>query len=192
MPACEAPLRRRQAGATIVEFGLIVLLFFAFLFAVIELARMMFLFNTLQEVTRRAAHGAAVTSPGSTAMDDVRTNAIFRSDHGGLAMMSELTDLAVRIDYLSLSRSSSGAYAMQEMASGAVPTSPGANRQNCLFNPYASNCIRLVRARICEPQVTDSCRPMQFRPMITFFPFSVPLPMATTIVKAQSLGEQPN
>jgi Flp pilus assembly protein TadG len=197
MPAPELTRRRpraarqRQAGDMLVEFGLIVLLFFAFMFTVIELARLMFLTNTLQEATRRAASGASVTDPTNTAsMDQIRRNAIFRDSAGGLVLMRELTDRAVRIDYLSVSRDSSGNYAMQP-ASGGGPTSAADNRHHCAVDPYAGNCIRLVRVRICNPAITVSCEAMKFRPMTSLFNFQIPLPLATTIVKAQSFGAGP-
>jgi Flp pilus assembly protein TadG len=183
--------RRRQAGEMIVEFGLIVLLFLAFMFAVIELARLMFLTNTLQEATRRAANGASVSDPGNAAsMDQIRRNAIFRTTPGGLTLMSELTDRAVRIDYMSVSRDSGGNYAMQPV-SGGGPASAADNRHNCAVDPYAGNCVRLVRARICNPAITASCEPMNFKPMTSLFKVQIPLPIATTIVKAQSFGAGP-
>jgi hypothetical protein len=175
----------------IVEFALIVLLFFAFMFTVIELARLMFLTNTLEEATRRAASGASVTDPTNAAsMDQIRRNAIFRSTSGGLKLMPELTDRAVRIDYMSVSRDSSGNYAIQP-ASGGGPISAADNRHHCAVDPYAGDCVRLVRVRICNPAITASCEPMKFRPMTALFNFQIPLPTATTIVKSQSFGAGP-
>jgi len=182
---------RRQCGATVVEFALIALLFFSFMFAVIELGRLLFLYNTLQEVTRRAAHAASVSDPGNAAtLDAIRQNSIFRNTPGGLVMMSELTDQAVRIEYISVSRDASGNYAMQK-ASGSGPASAAENKLNCVTDPYAANCTRLVKVRICDPQTTASCEPMKFRPVTNLFNLELPLPMATTIVKAQSFGQNP-
>lgn len=184
------PLRavsRHQGGAMVVEFALIVLLFFAFVFAIIEISRLMFLTNTLQEATRRAANAASVSDPGSaSSMDAIRRNAIFRSTSGGLVFMPELTDQAVRIDYMSVSRDSSGNYAWHVVSGG--PVSAAENKHNCAIDPYASNCIRLVRARICNPTVTASCEPMKFKPVTSLFELEIALPIATTIVKSQSFG----
>lgn len=187
------PRRRRQAGATVVEFALIVLVFLSFLFAIIELARMMFLFNTLQEVTRRAASAAAVSNlADETVMNDIRQHAIFRTSPGGLTLMDELTDRAIRIDYLSVSRGSAGAYTMQVTSNGALPASPAENRKNCVTDPYGANCVRLVRVRVCDPQVNGTCQPMKFKPLTSLFNVEISLPMATTIAKAQSFGAQVN
>lgn len=185
--------RRHQAGATVVEFALIVIVFLTFIFAIIELARIMFLFNTLQEVTRRAATAAAVSDLGSAAiMDDIRQKSIFRDSPGGLIFMNELTDQAVRIDYLSVSRESGGTYAMRESAAGAVPPSPSENRKACVTDPYDVNCIRLVRARICDPGISATCQPMKLNLLTSFFHVELSLPISQTIKKAQSFGTFPN
>ena len=47
----------RQRGVAAVEFALVVIIFLTLLFGIIELARSMYVFNTLKEVTRRAANG---------------------------------------------------------------------------------------------------------------------------------------
>ena len=184
--------RRSQTGVTIVEFALLVLVFFAFIIGVIDMARLMFLYNTLQETTRRAANGAAVTDPGNSAlMDKVRQKAIFRDSEGGLVLMAGLTDRAIRIDYLSVARDASGVYSMQVNAAAAT-SSEAANRRACLIDPYGPSCVRLVRARVCDPQFTATCEPMKMRSSIRFFNFQIPLPVATTIAKAQSFAQGAN
>ena len=45
----------RQQGAAAVEFALVALLFFTLLFGILEFGRMLYLYNTVQEVSRRAA-----------------------------------------------------------------------------------------------------------------------------------------
>ncbi|WP_426114630.1 TadE family protein [Massilia sp. PWRC2] len=184
-----AHARACAGGSTLIEFALIVLVFLMFLFAVLELARLMFLYNTFQEVTRRAASAAATTDfSKSTEMDKVRQDAIFRSTSGSLVLMPELTDQAVRVDYMSLSMGADGALAMQAIAAGAVPSSPEENRRNCLIDPYADNCIRLVRVRICDPATTSACSPMMFNTWTSIVSLTVAMPLATTIASAQTLG----
>lgn len=199
MPASEtSPLGRsnrheRQAGSMLVEFALVILVFLAFLFAVIDMARLMFVTNTLQEATRRAASFSSTSNPGSAAgYDAIRYKAIFRTSPGGLMLMPELTDKSVRIDYLAVVRDSSGAYSTQEIPGGLISSDPAQNRHNCVVDPYAANCIRFVRVRICDPQNTATCEPMKFKPMLNFFSFEIPLPTATTISKSQSFGYTPN
>ena len=57
----------KQQGAAAVEFALICLLFFTILFAIIEFGRMMYVYNTMQEVTRSAARAAVVRWVDQTA-----------------------------------------------------------------------------------------------------------------------------
>ena len=180
---------QRGRGSVLVEFALIVLVFFMFLFAVLELARLMFLYNTFQEVTRRAASAAATTDfSKSGELDRVRWDAIFRSSAGGLVLMTELTDQAVRIDYTSLSMGSDGAMAMQSLAFDVTHISQEENRRNCLIDPYAANCARLVRVRICDPTTISECKPMKFRTLTSIVNLEVPMPLATTIATVQTAG----
>lgn len=183
--------RGRQAGSASVEFGLIAVVFFMFIFAVIELARLMFLFNTLEDATRRAASAAAITNFKSESdLNKVRWRALFRSNAGGLVLMPELTDQAIRIDYLALRKGEDGALSLQPMTT--LPETPAENRRNCLVDPYAANCIRLVRVRVCDPTDTAVCKPMMFTTLTSVIRFQMPLPIATTIAQAQSLGLRPD
>lgn len=53
-------MMKRQKGLYIVEFALVAALFFVLLFALIEFARALFVWNTLTEATRRGARLAVV------------------------------------------------------------------------------------------------------------------------------------
>lgn len=181
--------KRRQRGVAAVEFAIVAILFFTVVFGVIELARMMFMFNTLSEVTRRAASAAAnadFTNPA--AINQVQWQAIFRASAGGMTLMNELTDQSVRIDYLSVARNADGTFSMVPIDAGALPLSPAANRQVCLVDPNSSSCIRIVRARVCNSDNAVSCVPMQFRPLLPLVDLSLRLPTSPTLVIAKSLG----
>ncbi len=52
--------RRRQGGSTIVEFALVLLLFFTFLLAIVDFGRMLFTWNAATEATRAGARYAVV------------------------------------------------------------------------------------------------------------------------------------
>jgi len=52
---------RNQTGAAAVEFAFVAIIFFTLFFGVVEIARAMYISNTLQEVTRRAAELATNT-----------------------------------------------------------------------------------------------------------------------------------
>ncbi|MDT1883665.1 pilus assembly protein, partial [Acinetobacter baumannii] len=53
------PGRTRQQGVAAMEFSLVAIVFFLMFFGMLELTRAMYIVNTLQEVTRRAAALAA-------------------------------------------------------------------------------------------------------------------------------------
>lgn len=177
----------------IIEFALLLIFFLVIVFGIIDMARLMFLYNTLQDATRRAARSAAVTSPGdSAAMDSIRQAAIFRNTPGGLILKSDLTDKAIRIDFLSVARAGDGTLGLQSMNGSAVPSSSQENEVNCRIDPYGNNCIRFVRVRVCDPSNPGSCVPVKFRTTIPFIVIDIDLPIATTISHVQSLGYKPN
>jgi hypothetical protein len=180
---------RLQRGVAAVEFTVIAVVFFMFVFAVIELARLMFLYNTLPEVTRRAASAAASTDFTKSAdLNRVRWHAIFRDSPGGLMLMDELTDQSIRIDYMAVQRTSGGTLSMVPIPTGALPASASENRKVCLVDPYSPTCVRIVRVRVCQPSNSAECEPMQLQSLTSLVSLSVPLPIATTLAKAQSLG----
>jgi hypothetical protein len=64
-------MRRRQQGLTTVEFALVGLLTMIALFAVLEVARAMFVYNALEEATRRGARVAAVCQVNDAAIAQI-------------------------------------------------------------------------------------------------------------------------
>jgi hypothetical protein len=184
----------RQAGAAAVEFALVVLAFLLFVFCVIEVARALYLWNTLQEVTRRAASAAASTDFSDVAaINSVRQQAVFRTSPGKLSVGDPVTDAHVRIDYMSLARASDGKLTLTEIPNGTLPSCPARNQVVCTADSNAANCIRFVRVRICAPGGDASaCDPVQYVPMLPLVTVSsLPLPPSTTIVRAETLGYQP-
>lgn len=185
-------LPARQAGAFTIEFTLLVLLFFMFLFGVIELSRAMYVWNTLPEVTRRAASAAASAnflSAGS--MNLIREQAVFRDSPGVLLAGAPVTDEHVRIDYLALVRNADGSLQLTPIDKSMLPTSTANNRVNCMSNPNGTNCVRFVRARICEPGPADACGAVTYQPIVPLITFSLPLPTSPAVVQAGSLGYSP-
>lgn len=190
--------RRRADGVAAVEFALLALVFFTFVFGIMEVARLIYVYNTLQEVTRRAAASAVTIFPrDTTRLDAARYDAVFRSSPGGLMLAPPITSDYVRIDYMALTRDSSGAMSLVEIPAGSLPTCPGQNRQICTGNPNAPNCVRFVRARICDPSVAGDCVPATSDavfplPLLRPVPgLTVRLHMATTIAYAEMLGYVP-
>lgn len=179
-----------QKGAFAVEFALVVILFFTLLFGVIELARLIYLWNTLQEVTRNAARSAAYTDfRDAAAKDLIRQHAIFRTSGGKLVLGDPVTDGHVRIDYMTLGRSADGTLTMTPIADVSLPACPTRNRVICTADPSNPSCIRFVRVRICKPGGGSNCDPVPYAPLVPLIRFpSLMLPTSTTIVQAETLG----
>lgn len=178
--------RTRQAGVAAVEFAIVLIIFLTFIFATLELARLEFLFNTLNEVTRRAASGAANTSfKDADALQAVQADAVFRSTPGPLALGDPVTASHVKIDYLSVSKAT---WDLKHMS--ALPSCPARNRLICMNDPHADNCIRFVRARVCASMDSaGNCDRLNYQRVFPFLNLPwMKLPTAETIVPAGSLG----
>ncbi|WP_295998138.1 TadE/TadG family type IV pilus assembly protein [Rugamonas sp.] len=197
-PAADRPAavaRRRggravQAGIITVEFALLAIVFFTFIFGVIEVARALYLFNTLQEVTRRAAQMAAVTDFSSpAAMAALRRQAVFRSTAGALLLGDPVTDQSIQIQYLSVARSGA-VLTLTPVGASAMPACPARNVVNCVHDPNGAACIGLVQVMLCGAGA-GACPPLAYAPMLPLVKLSFPLPPATAIVRAGSLGYQP-
>jgi hypothetical protein len=93
--------KRQQRGLTTVEFSIVGLLLFVVLFGVFEIARMMWVFNALDEVTRRGARMAAVCQIDDPAIHQV---AIFNDagEMGPSRLIPGLTTGNIELNYLDL------------------------------------------------------------------------------------------
>jgi hypothetical protein len=177
----------RQRGVAAVEFAICGIIFFMLVFGIIELARAMYICNTLQEVTRRAASFAANTNfSNPTAMQRLRERAIFRESPGLLMLADPISDEHIKIDYLSLPVSATVPIAF----AGGLPANPEQNRENCMTDPNGAQCIRLVRVRICMPESND-CDAVPYKTLVSFIPLPFGLPISTTVVHAETLGLPP-
>jgi len=90
---------RRQRGITTVEFAIIGLLVMIVLFAVLETGRLLFVFNALEEATRRGARVAAVCQVNDSAIAEIT---VFNPSGGGAdsGLLSGLTTGNVDVEYL--------------------------------------------------------------------------------------------
>lgn len=177
-----------QAGSTAVEFSLVVIIFLTFVFGIVELARAVYVVNTLFEVTRRAAKEAANSNFDGATRQAIQQKAIFRTSTGPLVLGDPVNDLNVHIDYMSLELGAGGSLTPTPMMSVNIPSSPANNRLACYANPYSAQCVRLVRVRVCAAADSTSCTPLRFQSMLPLIAFSFNLPSATTIVMAETLG----
>jgi hypothetical protein len=183
------PRFRKDKGVAAVELALTLPIFFLLVFGILELARAMYICNTLQEVTRRAAALAVhadFSDPG--VMQRLREQAVFRDTPGLLMFADPVTDQHVKIDYLSTPLTGN----VPQPITGALPSSPEANLETCTKNPYDSGCIRLVRVRICLPDGDrNSCDPVPYRTMTSYIGLPFDLPLSTTIAPVETLGLPP-
>lgn len=188
--ARRSPVPPRQRGGAAVEFAILVVILLTLIFGLIETARALYICNTLQEVTRRAAALAARTDfSDSAAMQRVREAGVFRTSPGLLVFADPVTDAHVRIDYLAVTREGE-TLSMTPIPQGSLPSSPEQNYLNCANDPNAANCIRLVRVRVCLPG-SGGCTAVPYEPIVSLIPFVFPLPLATTIATAETLGRAP-
>jgi hypothetical protein len=180
----------RQAGVFAVEFSMVVVMFLLLIFILLEVSRALYIWNTLQEVTRRAARAAAATDfSDASALAQLRRQAIFRATPGMLAFSAPVSEDHVVIDYLALENQSDGSMTQVPIPTGSLPGCPARNRLVCTADAGSSGCIRFVRVRICQPG--SNCAPVPYETIVPMVNMSVTLPISTTIVKAESLGYSP-
>lgn len=181
-------LTRQQRGVAAVEFAILAVLFFSILFGILEMARAVYLINTLQEVTRRAAAMAVNSSFEQTTIDHIREAALFHDVNGNLLWGDPITSAHLNIEYLSVSRdASTGELKLQ--ATAPMPANPTINKINCLTDPYGASCIRFVRVRVCTPDGASNCTRVSYKMLFPLIDLSsLKLPRSTSIVPAQSLG----
>ena len=176
-----------QHGVAAVEFALVTLfVFFPLLLGILEFGRTMYIWNTVQEITRHAAREAVVTDfKNASAMNLIRQNAVFRSNAGSLPAGPEITDGSVAISYLNLNL---------DIVDPST-TCPVKNINTCLTNPADSTCIRFVQARVCQvgTGTANACIPVKYSPMVGLFSFlNIDIPSSPVVMPVESLGFRPS
>jgi hypothetical protein len=177
----------KQKGVAAVEFCIVAIIFFTLFFGVVEMARIMYICNTLQEVTRRAAERAVNADfTDSAALQGIREAAVFRNSPGALMLAEPITDAHVRIDFLAITRDGAG---LALTPVHILPDSPEQNQQICMLDANDARCIRVVRVRICLPGDDIKCEAVPFQPLASLIPIPIfHLPVSTTISVAETLG----
>jgi hypothetical protein len=170
--------RHAQRGVAAVEYALGIVVFFVFMFGTFEVARAMFVWNTMFEVTTRAARSAAMVNFNDTATLDARRKDAMFTDT--LVLDSDIGYQDLKIDYLQ----SDGITPVSPM-----PPCPSMNVVNCIENPTGASCIRFVRVRLCKSGT--NCTAMPYSPL-TNLPmldaFKINMPFFTAIAPVESLG----
>ncbi len=92
-------VRQRQSGIAIVEFAIVGAMTFVVLIGVIEVGRVFFVLNALEEATRRGARVAAVCEVNDPAIADIT---VFSSalSPGNSTLVGGLTSGNVVVEYL--------------------------------------------------------------------------------------------
>ena len=182
--------RACQRGVFAIEFSFVFIVFLMAVFAVFEISRALYVFNTLQEVTRRAARSAATTDFSNVAaMDQLRREAVFRTSSGTLAFAAPISDKHIVVDYMALENETGPAMTRTVIPAGSLPACPTRNRVICTADAGSPSCIRFVRVRICQPGT--NCSPVPFSTITSLLKLPINHPTSTTIVKAESLGYKP-
>lgn len=171
--------QRRQRGAAAVEFALVAVLLIVLLLGIVEFGRFLYLYNTVQEVTRCAARQAVVH--WTDQVDEIQRACVFREGSTdpevGLPAAPEVSNLKVSIRFVN----ASGAPA------NPMPISSEDNIDACL-DLAANGCIRFVEASIQDCS-GSSCVPVRYQPMIGLFPYlGINIPISTVRMPVESLG----
>ncbi len=180
-----APCPADQGGSTAVEFALTSMLFFIFIFGIVELARALYMWGTMVEVTQRAARAAAAidfTQAGQLSV--AREAAIFANLPGGLPLRGELGPDNLSVDYLNASLT----------VVNPLPACPAQNLINCSADPDGASCIRFVRVRLCTAGGGASCTRVDYVPIVGagFFPGGpLQFPTFAAVTPVTSLGLSP-
>src|SRR5438093_1556524 len=138
---------RPQRGAATVEFALLAIVFFMVLLGSMEFGRIMYIWNTAQEVTRHAAREAVVRDFTSQT-GAIKRESIFRGGTSGTVYLPagvEITNATVRLVYLAVDAAGNRV----AITAGSMPLDPADNISACndIGRMYTS-CIRFVQACI--------------------------------------------
>ena len=156
----------RQRGVAAVEFAIVCLLFFTILFGILEFGRMLYVYNTMQEVTRRGARAAVVRWVDQTAA--ITSIALF----GGASIPAgaEVTPDKITIEYLNKAGG----------PAAPLPADPGDNLSACGDITRTAECIYSVRVSIVN---------VTYSPMVSLFSFlGIAMPPSAVTMHAESMG----
>jgi len=168
----------RQHGVVAVEFALLTLfIFLPVLLALFEVSRYMYLYNTMQEITRRAAREAVIRWRSSADTTAILNVAMFNSAQVPGTNANEITADNIEITYWNAESPS------QQVTS--FPSDAADNLSACNDALRKANCIAYVQVRMAN---------------VTFKPFigdsklfhsnllNIPMPESTVMMYAESMG----
>ena len=170
---------RREQGTTAVEFAIVAMLFFTIVLGIMEFGRVLYVWNTVQEVTRRAAREAVVR--GFADAGKIARSAVFNAEDGsGTAYLPaglEITSANVKINYLNANL----------VVADPMPADPSDNISACNDSTRTASCVRFVEA--CVATDGTCAGSVKYAPMAGLFPFlAIDIPVSSVIMPAESLG----
>jgi hypothetical protein len=173
-----------QRGVAAVEFALLAIILLVFIFGTIELARVVYLWSTMTQVTSQTARGAAITNrKDPVAWNAMRRRAMFLTAPGQTALPfgGNIGLGHLQIEYLRFDA---------ETVAAAAPLCPAQNTVNCLNDPHGASCVRFVRVRLCNPD-NPGCTKVVYQPLAPLpgiNKLSVNMPWFTAIVPIGTMG----
>jgi len=193
-PLIASPSARAQRGAATVEFALIAIVFFMILLGIMEFGRLMYVWNTTQEVTRRAAREAVVRDFTSAEIAAIQRESIFQGGSTGTAYLPagvEITNTTVKIVYLTVDAGGNRV----AITAGNMPADPADNISACNdIGRMFTSCIRFVQACVA---VDDTCaNSIPYQPMVLLLAnlgidLAINIPASSVVMPAESLGFAP-
>lgn len=150
------------------------------LFGVMELGRILVVWNSAQEVTRRAARNAAIR--GFDMTPSIQYAAVLQpgvsSGTASFPGVVEITNWTVLIQFM--------AGEFGALTATAPPVNAALNQSNCTQG--ISPCITAVQASLCAPNTTP-CQPLSYLPIGIFGSvFQLFLPISTVTLPLESAG----
>lgn len=155
--------RKRMQGVYVVEFAIIGLLLFVLLFGVLEMGRLYFTVNALNETVRRGARLAAVCDPTSNLeVQKILQRAIFNAanETGASSLINNLETADLSLTYLN--------------ENGAVVANP-----TDTSGPLGFRAIRYVQLRVAN---------FTFDLLIPVLGGTITLPVFRSTLPRESLG----
>lgn len=178
---------RRETGTTAVEFAFVAMVFLLIAMGIMEFGRLLYVWNTVQEVTRRAAREAVVRTADDASR--IARIALFRDEAGSgtvnLPAGLEINNAQVRINYLRVDLTAPNP--MPVDAAGRFDPAKNLAACNSADPVELASCVRFVEACLATDGACAST--VKYAPMIGLFPFlAIDIPVSRVLMPAESLG----
>ncbi|WP_040394169.1 TadE/TadG family type IV pilus assembly protein [Aromatoleum toluclasticum] len=180
-------IARRENGTTAVEFAIVAMVFLLIVLGIMEFGRLLYVWNTVQEVTRRAAREAVVRTADDASL--IARMAVFHNETSSgtvrLPAGLEISNAEVKLNYLRADLSAPSP--MPVDASGHFDPAKNLAACNSADPNELASCVRFVEA--CLATDGACANTVKYAPMINLFPFlAIDIPVSRVLMPAESLG----